>query len=136
MPFQHDLPIMFGDCDPFGIVFYPNYFRWMDNTFHMMCAAAGFSQTDLPALGIKGTPLRDVGCEFHSPATQGDTLTIAAGITEFTRTSLRVGYRLSVGDRLVAEGYELRIFVKEKDGRIASARAPEAIREKLAPYTS
>ncbi|WP_238365030.1 acyl-CoA thioesterase [Mesobacterium pallidum] len=136
MPFQHDMPIMFGDCDPFGIVFYPNYFRWMDNTFHMMCAAAGFSQTDLPAHGIKGTPLRDVGAEFHSPARAGDTLTISAEIAEFTRSSLKVAYRLSIGERLVATGHELRIFVKEKDGGIASARAPEPIREMLAPYTA
>jgi 4-hydroxybenzoyl-CoA thioesterase len=28
------LHVKFGDCDPAGIVFYPNYFRWMDSVLH------------------------------------------------------------------------------------------------------
>ena len=49
--FTHDILITFGDCDPAGIVFYPNYFRFLDRTFHAwlmthgghkaVCAKAG-----------------------------------------------------------------------------------------------
>ena len=26
----YEVEIMFGDCDPAGIVFFPNYSKWMD----------------------------------------------------------------------------------------------------------
>ena len=33
--------IQWGDCDPAGIVFYPNFFRWMDAaTWHFFDAAS------------------------------------------------------------------------------------------------
>ena len=31
--------VSFGDCDPAGIVFYPNFFRWFDRCFHHFLAA-------------------------------------------------------------------------------------------------
>ena len=27
---QYSVTVQFGDCDPAGIVFYPNFQRWMD----------------------------------------------------------------------------------------------------------
>ena len=34
------LEIQFGDCDPAGIVYYPNYFRFCDNATAALVAAA------------------------------------------------------------------------------------------------
>ncbi|BEU28074.1 hypothetical protein PBP221_82140 (plasmid) [Paraburkholderia sp. 22B1P] len=28
------IDVQFGDCDPAGIVFFPNYLRWVDAAFH------------------------------------------------------------------------------------------------------
>ena len=40
------LHVEFGDCDPAGIVFYPNYFRWMDvgtRRFFASCGVPGWN---------------------------------------------------------------------------------------------
>ena len=34
--FSMDQQVSFGDCDPAEIVFYPNFFRWVDRCFHEM----------------------------------------------------------------------------------------------------
>ncbi len=36
----HSVQVHFGDCDPAGIVFFPNFSRWMDEAslaFFMAC---------------------------------------------------------------------------------------------------
>lgn len=41
MTAAQDFDITFGDCDPAGIVFYPNAFRWMDAGFHTLLRPVG-----------------------------------------------------------------------------------------------
>src|SRR4051812_35838364 len=43
MTFTHTTPftVEFGDCDPAGIVFYPNFLRWTDAASLRFFAAAG-----------------------------------------------------------------------------------------------
>src|SRR5215472_16734707 len=54
-----------GDCDPAGIVFYPNYFRWFDANTTALFETAGLS---LPALyrahGLVGFPILNTGAKF------------------------------------------------------------------------
>ena len=28
----YKVKVEWGDCDPYGIVFYPNFYKWMDNS--------------------------------------------------------------------------------------------------------
>ena len=42
---RRDVEIEFGDCDPAGIVYYPNYFRMFDaSTAHLFEAALGMKK--------------------------------------------------------------------------------------------
>ncbi len=111
--------ISFGDCDPAGIVFYPNFYRWFDATCHAWFRAAAGSHARLcEALGSVGVGLVDSGASFRSPATEGDVLEMALAVEAWNRKTLRLGYRGTVGERLVVEGFELRaVFVRE-DGRM------------------
>ena len=58
--------VEFGDCDPAGIVFYPNFFRWMDAaSLHYFRAAGVPPWRDFEAQrGIIGTPLVDASARF------------------------------------------------------------------------
>jgi hypothetical protein len=61
------LHVEFGDCDPAGIVFYPNYFRWMDvgtRRFFAACGVPGWNAQPVPG-GIIGTPLVDASGATH-----------------------------------------------------------------------
>src|SRR5690606_34431112 len=69
--FSHTIKveIQFGDCDPAGIVYYPNYFRFFDNaTAAMLSAAFAMHKRNwLDHYGIAGIPMVDTGARFVRP---------------------------------------------------------------------
>ncbi len=38
-----EVEVEWGDCDPAGIVFYPNFYAWFDASSHALLDALGFS---------------------------------------------------------------------------------------------
>lgn len=126
MPFSMTVEISFGDCDPAGIVFYPNYFRWFDATYNAFLKNHGLDQRILrDRLGTIGTGLMDVGASFRSPAQFGDSLVLHPAEIEWHARSFRIAYQGFVGDRLVVEGHELRgVFMQDGDRLKAAPVAP------------
>lgn len=121
-----------GDCDAAGIVFYPNYFRWMDSVFHELTESLGFDQRRLQAeFALFGTPLVDAGCTFKAPARYGDDLEIGVAVTRVGQSSLSLLYRFACTERAVAEGREARIFVQASTSGLAKAPIPAPLRPKL-----
>jgi len=52
---SYDYRVSFGDCDPAGIAYYPNMFKWIDTTFHDWMRIHGGHATlckRLEAIGI------------------------------------------------------------------------------------
>ena len=65
MPATHvtQFTVEFGDCDPAGIVWFPNFFRWIDAAsrhFFIGCGVPPWREA-VQALGVIGTPLRLFG---------------------------------------------------------------------------
>lgn len=132
MAFTQDRIIEWGDCDAAGIVYYPNYFRWIDGCFHALGRAAGFDQISLARdHGLVGTPLMESSLNFVSPGRYHETLTIAATLTRIGGSSLTISYALSISDRAVATGHEARAFVAEVEGRLRPTPIPQTIRAAL-----
>lgn len=103
--FEREVPISFGDCDPAGIVFYPNYFRWMDATFHAFLHDRSDGHAALCArLGARGLGLMEAKLGFRSPATEGMTLGYVILGIEWSDRSFEIHYRARQAGRLVLEG--------------------------------
>jgi 4-hydroxybenzoyl-CoA thioesterase len=135
MAFVQERIIEWGDCDAAGIVYYPNYFRWIDGCFHALGRAAGFDQMSLGRdFGLMGTPLMESSLKFVSPGRYHDSLRIEARITRLGGSGLTVAYALSIDGRAVAQGHEARAFVAEVEGRLRPAPIPTPIRAALEAY--
>ncbi|WP_108661617.1 acyl-CoA thioesterase [Acuticoccus kandeliae] len=133
--FRRTRLIEWGECDAAGIVFYPNFYRWMDAHYHALTNTLGFDQRRLQSdFGLLATPLVDTGCSFRSPSSYGDELTIDSTITHLGNTSFRLAYVFARGDVLAAEGFETRVFVRLGEKGIEKAPIPEAIRALFTPY--
>lgn len=124
--FSMDIQISFGHCDPAGIVFYPNYFRWFDRCFHTyLQKTAGGHRRLCNVLDAKGIGLMDVHANFVSPAMDGDMMTLDLSILDWGNKSLTLGYLGRIGTRAVLEGTELRSMFVMRDGRLrAGEMAP------------
>ena len=72
----HRVTVQFGDCDPAGIVFYPNFQRWMDAaslSFFMQCGVPPWREL-VKTRGIVGTPLLEIATRFVTAATYAEEL--------------------------------------------------------------
>lgn len=123
--------VEFGDCDPAGIVWFPNFFRWIDaasRNFFVQCGVPRWQDMD-PALRLIGTPLVDTKTRFVQSATYGDTLDIAVRIGEWRGKSFTQTYRVTRGDVLILECEEVRIFgAKREGGGIRAVAVPAEVR--------
>jgi 4-hydroxybenzoyl-CoA thioesterase len=109
---RYEFTIEWGHCDPAGIVFNGNFFRFFDTgTWRLFEAALGVNRAALSVtFGIVGFPLVDVRAEFKKPAKYGDRVEVVSAVSEIRRSSFSIQHRISVGGELVAEGTETRVW--------------------------
>ncbi len=130
------LEIQFGDCDPAGIVYYPNYFRFFDNaTAALLSAAFGMHKRHwVEQYAILGIPMIDTGATFTKPSRFGDVVEIRSQITDLGRTSFGVRHALYNDGELAIEAHEKRVWVgrdPNKRGAIKALPIPDAVRSVL-----
>ncbi len=133
------LRISFGQCDPAGIVYYPNYFDMFNtSTEWMVCDALAVHPRDLMnRYGIFGLPIVDARNTYHRPSRNGDQVRIDSRVTEIGRSSFRVEHRLFIenGD-LGVEGFEVRVWAGIDPANPAAIKGipiPVAVRKHLLP---
>lgn len=127
----HTVNVEFGDCDPAGIVWFPNFFRWIDaasRRFFIECGVPPWHETE-KTLGVFGTPLVDTHSRFIKTTSYGDTLQVHVSVREWRDKSFVQAYRMMRGDDLIMECEEVRIFAARrtdgKNGIRAVAIPPE-----------
>ncbi|MGB4346340.1 MAG: acyl-CoA thioesterase [Burkholderiaceae bacterium] len=127
----HNVKVEFGDCDPARIVWFPNFFRWIDAAsrhFFVACGVPPWHETS-KTMGLIGTPLVDTEASFKKTASYGDLLEIHASITEWRSKSFVMHYRVLRGDDEIMTCNEVRIFAADKEGGgIRAMPIPESIR--------
>ncbi len=133
----HTVSVEFGDCDPAAIVWFPNFYRWIDAAsrhFFIGCGVPRWEET-ARTLGVIGTPIVDSKASFSKTASYGDRLDIRVSISEWRNKSFVQTYRVT-RDRadgaepdLIMSCEEVRIFAgRREDGSIKAVPAPPEIR--------
>lgn len=105
---KHTVAVGWGDCDPAGIVFYPNYFAWFDAATHLMFRMAGMPFDAVERRFGVWFPLAEATARFLRPSRYGQTIEFQTAVEiwhEKRMTVLHQGYR--DGDLLI-EGREIR----------------------------
>jgi YbgC/YbaW family acyl-CoA thioester hydrolase len=127
--FRTEFIIEWGDCDEAGIVFYPNYFYWFDCTFQRLLRERELGQRELKRRFGVVTPLVDVGARFLGPATHDDVLRVDACVEVWETKRFRMSYKLSVENKPVADGFEVRAWANiDASGRMSGVPVDEAFR--------
>ncbi len=74
----YEVEVMFGDCDPAGIVFFPNFSKWMDASslnFFVKCGVPPWREL-VKTRAIVGTRLMDITTKVMRPPTDGGRLQV------------------------------------------------------------
>ena len=129
----HTVTVEFGDCDPARIVWFPNFFRWIDaasRNFFVACGVPPWHELE-KTHGVNGTPLVDTRASFKNTASYGDVLAIHTSVAEWRNKSFVQRYRVLRGDTTIMECEEVRIFAaRREDGKpgIRAVPVPADIR--------
>jgi 4-hydroxybenzoyl-CoA thioesterase len=129
----HRVDVCFGDCDPAGIVFFPNFSKWMDTASLAYFMAAGIPpwRELVKTRGIIGTPLLEIHTRFLKPATYGETIEVHTSVEEWATKTFRHRHVVRRGDDVLCEGTEVRAFCIQdpaNPGRIKAIPIPEDIK--------
>ena len=127
--------VAWGDCDPAGIVYYPNFFHWCDVATWNFFAACGMSVTDLrQRYGTVGLPLLEASAAFRVPSRPQDLLTIATSLGTLRSKTLEVNHAFSRDGVALLTARELRVWAEPDASRPNGLRAvalPQEVVERL-----
>ncbi|MDH5749147.1 MAG: acyl-CoA thioesterase [Rhodospirillales bacterium] len=131
----HKVQVLWHDCDPAAIVFYGNYYRWMDDATYYLFVKADLEWNKLKTIYDKpSVPLVSAHGDFRSPAKFGDVLTIESHVSEWGTRSFTVSHVFHNGDKIAAEGYEKRVWCRvdpNDPGNIKAFPIPDEVRKAL-----
>ena len=133
---RREIQIERGDCDPFGIVFFPRYFEYFDAcTNALFHRALGMKKAAmLKHFQIAGIPLVQVSCNFFVPSSFGDVVQVDSSVTNWGTSSFTVQHKLFRGEALAVEGIEKRVWTVRLTAEPTSAKGqaiPKEVIEKF-----
>lgn len=126
------IQVQFGDCDPVGIAFYPNFFRWFDassRNFFDKCGLPPWRNLERQN-GIVGTPLVETTSRFIRPASYGDHIEVHTSIIKWDNKVFVQTHEILREGILLASAKEKRVFAcrDAETGRMHAIPVPEDFR--------
>jgi 4-hydroxybenzoyl-CoA thioesterase len=133
---SREVRIVWGDCDPAGIVFYPRYFEMFDeSTTKLFERALGMTKYQfIQHFAFAGYPMVDTRARFLIPNRFGDDVIIETQVAKFGRSSFDIHHRILKDGELSVEGFETRVWAVRDPAdpsRIKSQPIPRDIIERF-----
>jgi 4-hydroxybenzoyl-CoA thioesterase len=136
---RRTLRIEWGQCDPAGIVFYPQYLIIFDTSTGWLFARTGLTPLAMrKKYGIVGIPIVEVGARFFVPCRFDDEVVVESEVSEWGRSSFTVRHRVLKESKLALEGFEKRVWAAphpERKGEIQAQPVPAEIIASLSDPT-
>src|SRR5438132_13561969 len=108
---RRTLRIEWGQCDPAGIVFYPQYLIVFDTSTGSLFERTGLSPSAMrKKYGIVGFPVVEVGTRFVMPCRFDDDIVVESEVCEWGRRSFTLRHRVISEGALAPDGFEPRVW--------------------------
>ena len=136
---RRTLRIEWGQCDPAGIVFYPQYLIIFDTSTGWLFERTGLTPLAMrKKYGIVGIPIVEVRARFLVPCRFDDEVIVESEVSEWGRSSFTVRHRVLKEGKLALEGFEKRVWAAphpERPGAIQAQPVPPEIIGSLSDAT-
>ena len=116
--FTQDITVAWGDCDPFGQVYYPKMFEWLNETEHELLRQIGYSTNEFIATDRSAFVMVDINFQFIGPALFGDRVRTKVALEKIGTSSLHWRCRadlLETGAG-VTTGLAVRVHAQVQEG--------------------
>jgi len=122
--------VRFGETDAAGIVYYPNFYKWMDQATHEM-----FTGIDMPTRTMlernEGIPLVEAFCQFKHALHFDDEVRIVTTVAEVKNKVFKLRHVFYLGEIVAAEGCETRVWIDSSGGTLKAMPLPDGLRAAL-----
>ena len=123
------IEVRFRDCDSMGHVNNAVYLTYLEQARFAYWKAADIGRL----AGEVSYIIARVEIDFRAPATTGQTLDVAIGVTGFGRTSFSMAYEIRDGNGgLVAKAKSVQVAYDYAAGK--SVRLPDAVRKRIEEF--
>lgn len=110
VPFEHELRVRYGECDPQGIVFNANYLAYFDIAVTELWREAFGSWQDMVDRGVD-VVVGEANVRFRAPARFDDVITLRARMGRFGTTSMTIELEIARGEELLVDGWLRQVCV-------------------------
>lgn len=117
--------VRYQETDNMGVVYYANYFIWLEVARTEYLRSAGISYRHLEEKGMY-LMVAGASCQYRSPARYDDVVRIQTWIPKMKNSSLDFAHKLYIGDTLIATAESTHVFTN-KNGK--PVRIPKEIRD-------
>jgi acyl-CoA thioester hydrolase len=131
VPFVHRLRVRFHECDPQGVVFYAQYFAYVDVALTEMWREAFGSYGEVVAAGTDVVVV-EAGATFRASARFDDDLDVELRIDRLGTTSMAMDTKIRRDGEVLVEGRIVHVFVDT--ATMAKQAIPDHMRASLEAY--
>ena len=130
--FRHCRIVRFGECDPAGAAYYPEFFNW----FHQAMEACFEEYLGIPyaqMIETVGFPAVQTSAEFRSPLPVGSTIDVEVCIERLGRSSIEWRFNIWRGGDIAAIGRVKTVCISVAEGefQFVSTSVPSVLIPKL-----
>ena len=104
-------PVRYAETDQMGVVYYANYFVWMEIGRTDFCRDCGFNYHDLEREERLHIAVAEASCRYKSPATYGNEIVVETQMTRLSRRVIEFSYLIRSGNAHVADGKTVHVVV-------------------------
>jgi len=123
--------VQFAETDLAGVLYFANYFRYMEEVEHAFWRSVG-----LPFVSPEGErkffwPRVSVSCDYSAPARFEDELTLGFRVTHVGSKSVKYEIEFSRDGQRIATGRVAAVCCEVRDRRFGPMDIPATARSKL-----
>ncbi|MDX3894616.1 thioesterase family protein [Pusillimonas sp.] len=137
--YQYERRLHWSECDPAGIIFFPNYTRWMTDGLSEFLLSLGIDPNAPRDDGARGgLPIVQLSMQFFEAPPLHVMVRHEIRVEKVGKKSLTLAHRFWQDQSLLAEANETRVWAAHSVGRESSIQArpiPDSVRTLLTEDT-
>ena len=128
--FSTEVRVRYADTDQMGVVYYANYFVWLEIARTEFLRHLGVDYRSIEKEKELSLPVIEAYCKYKSPAKYDDVILIKTKVSQMKSSFLRFDYELfnKENKELLVEAYTTHVFI-DKDRK--PVRMPQEIKDIL-----
>ncbi len=132
--YWREISVLWGESDPFGLVYYPRIVAWFNDTEHELFRTIGYPIDQMIRKDRTTFVMGEIHFRFVGPASYSDRVMTKVSLEELGERTLNwncVATNVETGE-LICEGRAVRIYAKiSEDGNLESQQIPDFMRTVL-----